>query len=90
MKIRIMRALFTAMLMALLASCTQPTVSNPEPEILSAIAFVEKTYPGTVVEKLDAKSIGVIWESGAEDVFENLRASVKKDFGVDTLIIATE
>ena len=85
-----MKAIFIAMLAIMLAGCTHPTASESKPDIPAAIAFMKETYPQIQVEKIDKGTVGVIWESGAEDKFEELKARVKRDFGVNALITAIE
>jgi hypothetical protein len=50
-----------------------------------------------VVEKMDDKTIGVIWETRApdpleraDDPFERLKLRLKKDYGIDIVITAIE
>lgn len=54
-----------------------------------AIGFVKKHY-NVPTERIDDRTIGVIWESGAEKAFEKLRDYVKKEFDVDVRITAQE
>jgi hypothetical protein len=92
-----MRTMFIAMLAIMLAGCSQPTNSGPQPDTGAAIAFVKKSYPWAVVEKMDDKTIGVIWETRApdpleraDDPFERLKLRLKKDYGIDIVITAIE
>jgi hypothetical protein len=71
--------------------------SGPQPNTGAAIAFVKKSYPWAVVEKMDDKTIGVIWETRAldplkraDDPFERLKLRLKKDYGIDIVITAIE
>ena len=87
---RIVKSTISGMLIVLLAGCTQSSVSKVEPDTPSAIAYVQKTYPGVGVVKIDAHTIGLTWESGAEPLFEKMKTKVKADFGVDALLTAIE
>ena len=81
MKMRnILSLISIAFLGAMLAGGCKTT---PQPNVPEAMAYIQKTYPGTNVVKMDDGSLLVTWESGAEDLFNQLKAKVKEDFGVD-------
>lgn len=62
-----------------------------EPDVAGAVKYISEKYPGATPHKLDdGRSVGVVWESGAEKVFEELRDKVKKDYGVDVVLGAIE
>ena len=60
------------------------------PNIEGALQFFATNYPTLRAGRIDTKTIGVIWESGATNEFEVFRAKIKKDFGVESVITATE
>ena len=60
------------------------------PDVKGALQFFAQNYPTVRAQRIDKQTIGVIWESGAEKQFEVVRAKVKKDFDVDSVITATE
>lgn len=76
--------------MLALTGCIQSTVSSPKPDVLSAISFVKQAYPGVGVVKIDENTIGLTWESGAEDVFQKLKTTVEEKFAVTPIITAIE
>ena len=57
--------------------------------VQNAIRFIADNYKVTA-HQTGTNSIAVIWESGAENKFETMRAKVRKDFGVDVKIGAIE
>ena len=70
--------------------CVQSAVSQAEPDVVSAIAFIKKTYPGVGVVKIDERTIGLTWESGAKDLFQTLKTTVQEQFAVTPIITAIE
>ncbi|MBA4389045.1 MAG: hypothetical protein C0404_13775 [Verrucomicrobia bacterium] len=66
----------------------QPPVRKT-PDVDGATEYVRKRYTGAV-RKVDEKTISVIWESGAEGEFENVKATAKREFGVTVLLSAIE
>jgi hypothetical protein len=61
-----------------------------EAQIDSAMNYVKKIYPGIVVNKNNDTTLSVIWESGADDIFRQLRGTLKINFGIDIVISAIE
>lgn len=64
-------------------------VAQSASRIQEAIVFVKKHYHVSV-KRIDDKTIGVMWESGAEAEFAKLRDQIKKDYNVETRITAIE
>jgi hypothetical protein len=95
-RMKILLQVITVLLFAVVSGCSHRR-ANPQRaerpatyETTSAIQFVKKSYPSVVVEKVDEKTIGVIWESGADEEFQKLRTAVYSKFGVDAVITAIE
>ena len=54
-----------------------------------ALGFIKKRYQ-VPVRRIDDHTLGVIWEFGAREAFEELKKHVKTEFGIDVKITATE
>ncbi|MGH8249002.1 MAG: hypothetical protein ACREUU_21555, partial [Gammaproteobacteria bacterium] len=57
--------------------------------IEKAIAYVRERYK-VPTERIDDRTIGVIWENGAEQEFGKLRNHLQKEFGVEVRVTAQE
>lgn len=87
---RLAASAFLAVIAASFLGCVRPHVPEPAPDTQAAIGFAKSVYPGIGVEKIDERTIGVIWESGGQEQFRELQARIKQDFGVDVVITAVE
>jgi hypothetical protein len=62
--------------------------ARPE-RIDEAIGFIKERYK-VLIKRIDDHTLGVIWESGAEEAFEQLKDHVHKEYGIDVKITAIE
>ena len=67
----------------------QVKITNRVGRIDDAIGFVKEHYK-VPVKRIDDRTLGVIWESGAKEAFKKLKEHVKKEFDIDVQISATE
>jgi hypothetical protein len=67
-----------------------PRAESWPPDVAGALQFFSTNYPTLRAQRIDDRTIGVIWESGAQREFEAFRVQMKKEFGVDSIITATE
>ena len=92
-----MKTIAPLLLLALaLSGCSRsaepqvPPAESRSPDVAGALQFFSTNYPTLRAQRIDKRTIGVIWESGAQKGFEAFRVKMKKDFGVDSIITATE